>query len=208
MTWFLAIIYDYSLLFLGITVVGDLRNSVSGSRKDSAASEVLEVKTYNNEDPLGLQSSDHLGMVLVSIPLTGNNYLSWNHSMKIALGAKVKLGFINGKCKMLDEDSLDFEQWNKVDCRVISWILNSISKEIIEDFLHTTSARELWKELEERFGESNGLLLYQVQRELSFISQGSMYVVQYYTKLKKLWDELTCLMPIPQCTYGVAKSVA
>ena len=80
---------------------------------------------------------------------------------------------------------------------VISWILNSISKEIIEDFLHTTSARELWKELEERFGESNGLLLYQVQRELSFISQGSMHVVQYYTKLKKLWDELTCLMPIP-----------
>ena len=208
MTWFLAIIYDYSLLFLGITVVGDLRNSVSGSRKDLAASEALEVKTYNNEDPLGLQSSDHLGMVLVSIPLTGNNYLSWNHSMKIALGAKVKLGFINGKCKMLDEDSLDFEQWNKVDCRVISWILNSISKEIIEDFLHTTSARELWKELEERFGESNGLLLYQVQRELSFISQGSMNVVQYYTKLKKLWDELTCLMPIPQCTYGVAKSVA
>ena len=197
MTWFLAIIYDYSLLFLGITVVGDLRNSVSGSRKDLAASEALEVKTYNNEDPLGLQSSDHLGMVLVSIPLTGNNYLSWNQSMKIALGAKVKLGFINGKCKMLDEDSLDFEQWNKVDCMVISWILNSISKEIIEDFLHTTSARELWKELEERFGESNGLLLYQVQRELSFISQGSMYVVQYYTKLKKLWDELTCLMPIP-----------
>ena len=91
-------------------MVGDLRNSVSGSRKDLAASEVLEVKTYNNEDPLGLQSSDHLGMVLVSIPLTSNNYLSWNHSMKIALGAKVKLGFINGKCKMLDEDSLDFEQ--------------------------------------------------------------------------------------------------
>ena len=208
MTWFLAIIYDYSLLFLGITVVGDLRNSVSGSRKDLAASEALEVKTYNNEDPLGLQSLDHLGMVLVSIPLTGNNYLSWNHSMKIALGAKVKLGFINGKCKMLDEDSLDFEQWNKVDCMVISWILNSISKEIIEDFLHTTSARELWKELEERFGESNGLLLYQVQRELSFISQGSMYVVQYYTKLKKLWDELTCLMPIPQCTCGVTESVA
>ena len=35
-----------------------------------------------------------------------------------------------------------------------------------------------------------------------------MFVVQYYTKLKKLWDELTCLMPIPQCTYEVAKSVA
>lgn len=49
-------------------------------------------------------------MVLVSTPLTGNNHLSWNRSMKIALGAKVKLGFIKGKYKMPNEDSLDFEQ--------------------------------------------------------------------------------------------------
>ena len=57
-------------------------------------------------------------MVLVLTPLINNNYLSWNRSMKIGLGAKVKLGFINGKCKMSNEDSLDFEQWNGVDCIV------------------------------------------------------------------------------------------
>ena len=54
-------------------------------------------------------------MVLVLTPLINNNYLSWNRSMKISLGAKVKLGFINGKCKLLNEDSLDFEQWKGVD---------------------------------------------------------------------------------------------
>ncbi|XP_031287087.1 uncharacterized protein LOC116145785 [Pistacia vera] len=91
---------------------------------------------------------------------------------------------------------------------VTSWILNSNSKEIVEAFLYTTSARELWKELEERFGERNGPLLYQIQREISSLAQGNMPVVQYYTKFKKLWDELTCLMAIPQCSCGVAKSVA
>ena len=54
-------------------------------------------------------------MVLVLTPLINNNYLSWNRSMKISLGAKVKLVFINGKCKLLNEDSLDFEQWKGVD---------------------------------------------------------------------------------------------
>ena len=54
--------------------------------------------------------------------------------MKIGLGAKVKLGFINGKYKIPNEDSLDFEQWNRVDYMVTSWILNSISKEIVEAF--------------------------------------------------------------------------
>ena len=49
--------------------------------------------------------------------------------------------------------------------------------------------------------------MYQLRREISSISQGSMSVVQYYTKLKKLWDELTCLMPIPQCTSGATKLV-
>ncbi|KAJ0024487.1 hypothetical protein Pint_09321 [Pistacia integerrima] len=136
------------------------------------------------------------------------NYLSWSRSMKLALGAKVKLGFINGKCKMPDESAPEFDQWRRVDCMVTSWILNSISREIVEAFLYTTSAKDLWKELEKRFDECNGPLLYQIQRDISSISQGNMPVVQYYTKLKKLWDELTCLMPIPQCSCGAAKSVA
>ncbi|KAJ0043983.1 hypothetical protein Pint_17980 [Pistacia integerrima] len=92
-------------------------------------------------------------MTLVTTLLTGNNnYLSWSHCMKIALGAQVKLGFVNGKCEMPSEESPNFEQWNRVDCMVTSWILNSVSKEIIEAFLYTNFAIELWRELEERFG--------------------------------------------------------
>lgn len=94
-----------------------------------------------------------------------------------------------------------------MDCMMTSWILNSISKEI-EAFLYTNCASELWHELEERFGECNGPLLYQLQREISSISQGDMSTIQYYTKLERLWDESACLMPIPQCSYGAVKSVA
>lgn len=46
---------------------------------------------------------------------------------------------------------------------VITWILNSISKDIAEAFLYTTSARNHWLDLEARFGESNGPLLYKLQ---------------------------------------------
>ena len=48
--------------------------------------------------------------------------------------------------------------------------------------------------------ECNGPLVYQIQREIAFVSQGTMNVSQYYTKLKKAGDELNCLMPIPQCS--------
>lgn len=50
------------------------------------------------EDPLHLQNSDHPGMSLTTSLLTGSNYLTWSRSTKIALGAKTKLGFIDGKC--------------------------------------------------------------------------------------------------------------
>ncbi|KAL0428387.1 UNVERIFIED_CONTAM: hypothetical protein Slati_3013500 [Sesamum latifolium] len=73
--------------------------------------------------------------------------------MKIALGAKVKLGFINGSCAMSAENDGEYADWKRVDCMVISWLLNSISKDIVDAFLYMSSARELWKELEERFGE-------------------------------------------------------
>ncbi|KAB1117854.1 hypothetical protein F6X68_33165, partial [Micromonospora sp. AMSO12t] len=95
------------------------------------------------DDLMQLQASDHPGMLLVSSTLTGSNYLSWNRSMKIALGTKNKLGFIDGKLEIPSENSGNFEQWKRVDCMIISWILNSISKDIVDAFLYTTSAREL-----------------------------------------------------------------
>eukprot|EP00257_Ricinus_communis_P014326 XP_015571972.2 uncharacterized protein LOC107260912 [Ricinus communis] len=102
----------------------------------------------SNGDPFLLQGSDHPGMVLVTAPLTGINFLTWSRSMKIALGAKMKLGFVNGKIPIPDEESLEFETWTRVNYM-------------------------LWDEIAERYGESNGPLLYQLQREISSISRGN-----------------------------------
>lgn len=119
-------------------------------------------KSVDGRDPLVLENYDSPGIFLVSTPLTRNNYLSWSWSIKIALGAKVKGGFINGKCLMTNEDDANYEHWVRVDCMVTSWIVNSISKDMVEDFLYTTNAKQLWEEIKERYGECNGPLLYQL----------------------------------------------
>lgn len=162
----------------------------------------------SKEDPLTLQNSDHPGMSLTTSQLSGNNYLTWSRSINIALGAKTKLGFIDGRCKRSEDGKPTFEQWQKVDCLVRSWILNSITKDIVEAFLYVDTARELWDELKERFDECNGPLLYQIQRKISTVTQGSLTVAQYYMKLKKFWDEMACLTPVLECTFGVAKNIA
>ncbi|PWA93857.1 hypothetical protein CTI12_AA066750 [Artemisia annua] len=49
-----------------------------------------------NNDLLYLASSDHPGMMLTNTPFNGSNFLGWSRTIKMALGAKLKLGFIDG----------------------------------------------------------------------------------------------------------------
>ncbi|KAL0436992.1 UNVERIFIED_CONTAM: hypothetical protein Sradi_0407100 [Sesamum radiatum] len=135
-----------------------------------------------NQDPeiLKIQPSDNPGMSLVSTLLDGTNFLTWSRSVKIALGAKMKLSFIDGKIQKPEESEKGYEQWVRADCMVTSWILNSISKDIVESFLYTTTARELWVELETRFGQGNGPMVYQLKREISSIAQGTLSVSAYF----------------------------
>ncbi|VFQ95873.1 unnamed protein product [Cuscuta campestris] len=102
----------------------------------------------------------------------------------------MKIGFINGKCRKPDPDDPSYAQWERCDNMVFSWILNSIQSDLAEAFLYATSSEELWNELEERFGESNGPLIYQIEKKITDIRQNNDSVGAYFTKLKKLWDEL------------------
>ncbi|KAL0402574.1 UNVERIFIED_CONTAM: Retrovirus-related Pol polyprotein from transposon RE1 [Sesamum latifolium] len=120
----------------------------------------------------------------------------------------MKLGYISGNNPKPAEDSEEYEQWVRTDSLVISWLLNTISKEIVESFLYIDTARELWLEIEARYGVSNGPLVYQLQREIASASQGTLSVSAYFAKLKKLWDELGCLRKTPSCSCGALKELA
>ncbi|XP_011078653.1 uncharacterized protein LOC105162345 [Sesamum indicum] len=91
---------------------------------------------------------------------------------------------------------------------VSSWILSSISKEVVESFMYRNTSRDLCVELENRFRETNGPLEYQLKKELASTSQGSMTMSTYFARLKKLWDELACITRTPKCTCEAAKETA
>ena len=60
--------------------------------------------------------SDSPGLILVSQPLTGDNYSSWSRAMTIALSVKNKLGFIEGPILKPDDDDLQLQN---------AWIINN-----------------------------------------------------------------------------------
>ncbi|KAL0445222.1 UNVERIFIED_CONTAM: hypothetical protein Slati_2244900 [Sesamum latifolium] len=118
--------------------------------------------------------------------------------MKAQSKAK-KLSFIDDRATRPADNSNELDEWIRIDYMVITWILNSVSKDIVDAFIYVPSARSLWLELEYRYGGSNGPMIYNLEREISSTTQGDMSVTVYFTKIKMFWDELTCLDSVPAC---------
>lgn len=151
-------------------------------------------------NPYFIHHSDNSGLVLISQPLTGDNYPSWNRAMVIALSVKNKIGFIDGTI-ILPEDNEDLlNQWIRNNNIVISWILNSISKEISASVIYLESAHEIWIDMKERYQQRNGPRIFQLRRELMNHIQGQSSVSTYFTKLKTIWEELNNYRQV--CSYG------
>ena len=83
---------------------------------------------------------------------------------------------------------------------VISWILNSLSKDIADSVEYVSDAVELWKDLEDRYDQTNGAKLFQIQKDINDLSQGVLDVTVYYTGMKNLWEELSNLSIKNQCS--------
>lgn len=69
--------------------------------------------------------------------------------MKFALGAKSKLGLIDGSCTRSSVGNPDCPRWIKADFMVRCWLLNSMEGSISETFIYVDSAKQLWEELVE-----------------------------------------------------------
>ena len=144
--------------------------------------------------------SDNPGTPLVPAQFDGVGYRSWRRGILRALSMKNKSVFIDGSCVKPAENSPQARQWQRCDDMVTSWILNSLTKEIADSVEYVNNSCELWKELEDRYDQTNGAKLYQIQKEIDDLTQGTLDITVYYTKLKKLWEELNTLNTKSVCT--------
>ncbi|KZV13796.1 hypothetical protein F511_45032 [Dorcoceras hygrometricum] len=172
------------------------------SNSGSGAGKVIFKDSSN---PFYLNNGDHPGLILVSNPLTGNNYNTWNRSMSTALTAKNKLPFIDGSQLRPKPDDLLYEAWVRCNSMVISWILNSVSREISDSLLYISTAYEILNDLKESFCQSNAPRIFQIKRLLAELHQGAMDINSYYTKMRTLWDELKDFQPVSVCRCGSMK---
>ncbi|GKU87876.1 hypothetical protein SLEP1_g2207 [Rubroshorea leprosula] len=167
------------------------------------------LKSGDPDSPYYLHPSDDPGRILVTSPLIGENYHTWKRALQNALYAKNKMGSIDGTLRRPEIDSPNYASWKKCNSMVLSWILNTISKELHDSVAYVDSARKVWNDLQERFSQGNTTRVHELKLELATMVQQDRSVAAYFTKLKPIWDELHAYEPTPVCvcgcTYGVAK---
>ncbi|KAL5787410.1 hypothetical protein ACOSP7_004359 [Xanthoceras sorbifolium] len=129
----------------------------------------------NVSNPYFTHHSDHPGLVLISKPLNGDNYSTWKRAMTLALNSKNKLGFVNGSIKAPSEetDPEGYATWSRCNDMVHSWIVNTLNPDISDSVIYYSTAHEVWEDL-----------------HIAYRRQEQLPISTYYTKMKRLWDEL------------------
>ncbi|KAE8728536.1 hypothetical protein F3Y22_tig00004258pilonHSYRG00055 [Hibiscus syriacus] len=97
------------------------------------------------------------------------------------------------------EDDFQFDE-------TLSWILNSISKELSAGIVFASSVALVWRYLKERFDKVDGCRVYFLYREIATLYQGELTVSSYFTRLKLLWDEYHTLIPFTTCECEISQS--
>ncbi|XP_075112347.1 uncharacterized protein LOC142182201 [Nicotiana tabacum] len=70
--------------------------------------------------------------------------------------------------------------------------------DISQSVIYSKTTKGLWDDLNQRYGQSNGARMYEVQKDLSSVSQGS-HVSEYFNKVKRFWDEMEFLNTESYC---------
>nr|XP_008350467.1 TMV resistance protein N-like [Malus domestica] len=73
----------------------------------------------------------------------------------------------------------------------------SFVDEISDSILYMTDAHAI---LRERCSQSHAPRIFQLQRDIASLTQDQLSIAAYYTKLKKLWDELASYSDSTSCT--------
>lgn len=109
---------------------------------------------------------------------------------------------MDGSLPMPSTITLDLQKWIRNDYMVMSRILNSMGRTLAESLMFVNSSHQLWKELNERVGQTSAPRLFELHRSLTSVQQNDTSIAEYFGRLKTVWDQLQLIEGFPDCSYG------
>lgn len=97
----------------------------------------------DQSSPYFINSSYDPNSLLVTSIFNGVGFNSLKRSMIAALATKNKTSFVDGSILKPSDTNSSYSNWFRANSMVISWLLNSLHKNIVEILLFLQTAKEI-----------------------------------------------------------------
>ena len=165
--------------------------------------------TLDPHSPYYLHPSDAPGAIITALKFDGKNFELWEKAVLTALTAKSKVAFIDGTITKPDTASgarpIEVNAWVIVNYMVTSWILNVIDPKLHASIAYAESAQSIWENIKRRYAVPNVPKVHQLKVDIASCKQGTLSVVEFFSKMMGLWSELDSYVKRPVCKCEAAK---
>ncbi|CAM8965547.1 unnamed protein product [Rhodiola kirilowii] len=152
------------------------------------------------DDVYHVNNNEITGNSIVGEILTGrDNFVKWKKAMRIALSARLKLGFVEGDHPKPTDPTLK-ARWQRCNDVIMSWLLCSVSPDVTGQILDSTDVADAWNCLHMMYAGSNLSRKFALQQEIANLMQGTMTVAKYFEALCGLWRELDAMRERRGCS--------
>jgi hypothetical protein len=94
----------------------------------------------------------------------------------MALNTENKLSFVNGALSKPTSSTSKIQLWEHCSDMVLSWILNSIDKSIVNSLIYHDYPRDVWLDLEDCFSQNSNPRIFKLKHDIDTLIQGFMTI--------------------------------
>jgi hypothetical protein len=148
-----------------------------------------------------------INLMSISEKLVCSNYVIWKAQVLAVLRSAQLVGFLNGsskapvdkiKIKSQKGTEADFEEvlnpayeaWKVQEQQVLSYLLTSVSRDILVQIAALLSATAVWSHIETSFASQSRARVINNRMALATSQKGTSTVAEYISKIKTLADEM------------------
>jgi hypothetical protein len=144
----------------------------------------------------------------VSKKLTRNNHILWRAQVLAVLRGAQLAGFLDGTTKapaekirvakkfVKEEGEAEeasnpaFELWKEQEQQVLSYLLTSVSHDVLVQIATLPSMADVWKHIESAFASQSHARVINTRMALATTQKGSLTMAKYISKMKLLADDM------------------
>ncbi|XP_071902889.1 uncharacterized protein [Coffea arabica] len=132
----------------------------------------------------------------IHIKLDGINYRVWSKILQMHIAGRKKKGYINGKKAAPAVDDSSYDEWEAEDSLVKSWLINSMSDNMISHFVQCGTTKEVWDAVKRSYLDvSDSSEVYELMKKTFHLQQDGRPLAEYYNELNSTFMELDYRRP-------------